>query len=584
MRPTIAIYGIQDRNSFDRPGFTHDHSICRMENGQVTHYLQLERWTRRKYDNRMHLHIEELLGEGHVPLTSDTDLVFVNSFVGNSFISQNGQVRFESQPRKALTPDVVDGYGWVGLEKWQGQEYQAYSMDHELAHVSANLPFHGTFRENSLLIHFDGGASLGNFSAYLLRKGKLEVLECHWELSQLSKLFNDNALSFALLNHQAGEHCAVPGKLMGFATLRPAQAELKRWLHQNDWFKDIWQDATPFYTKAKSEFGWAGKLGDTHDPFLQSVAACIQAAFQHHWMNHLAKLQERIQADHLYLSGGCALNIVANTAIINTHLFQEVFIPPCPGDSGLSLGAAAFLEWKKHGTISQQSPYLNSVGLKPKAMDWDQTLVQQVSDAIAAGKVIGFYQGNGEIGPRALGNRSIIARPDSRELAQKVSMTCKGREWYRPIAPVMREEQARRLTGLAHIHHLSRYMLLDFKIPEQHHAPIQGVVHANGTARIQTLFTPSDNPFLWALLCNLEKAHGIPALINTSFNQQGEPIVHTEAQALQSAKDMKLDGVVLSGTFQKLKSWTGKKYKSPRTGRIFCIKMKSSLVGNSKPC
>lgn len=552
MKPTIAIYGIQDRNHYGLPGYTHDHSICRMEGGEITHYLQLERWTRRKYDNQMHLHLEELMDQGIVPFAGDPDLVFVNSFVGSSFISQNGRIRFEHQPRKGLVADVVPGYGWVEAQKWEGKEFTAFSIDHELAHVITNLPFHGPIRDNSLLVHFDGGASLGNFSAYTYRNGKLNVLAYHWELARLSKFFNDNALSFALLNHEPGEHCAVPGKLMGFATIGAPNPKLREWLRTNQWFMDIWNDQRLFVEAAKRDFGWQGKLGDTRDVFLQDIAACIQWEFQESWFAYLEQLQKREKADFLYLSGGCALNIVANTQIVDSGLFQDVFIPPCPGDSGLSIGAAAFLERKKHGEVKLHGPCLNNAGLTDSDWSWNQSSVRQAGEALVQGKIIGICNGSAEAGPRALGNRSILARPDSPALAQKVSMDCKGREWYRPIAPVMLEKNAKRLTGKSTIHHLSRLMLLDFHIPPSYWAEIAGVVHANGTSRIQTLFSRMDNPFLWDVLTYLDEVHQVPALINTSFNRQGEPIVHTAAQAMESAVQMGLDAVVLNGSFHPL--------------------------------
>ena len=554
MRPTIAIYGIQDRHNFAFPGFTHDHSICRMEGGRITHYLQLERRTRRKYDNQMHLHLEELMDEEIIPFSLDSDLVFVNSFAGNCFLSQNGRIRFEQMPRTTLTPDVLLGYGWVETANRQENSFNFFAMDHELAHVCSNLPFHGPFRENALLVHFDGGASLGNFSAFQYKNGKLEGLECHWELSHLSKFFNDNALAFALLSHTPGEHCAVPGKLMGFATLGRPDAQLRDWLRQSGWFKDMWKDHAVFYRAAKSDWGWQGKLGDTHDPFLQNLAACFQAEFEEVWLNYLFRLQERINAGYLYLSGGCALNIVANTRIINAGWFQDVFIPPCPGDSGLSIGAAAFMEWKKYGKVELNTPYLNNAGLKPVPWKYDQQLIRKVGDALAEGRIIGVANGPAEAGPRALGNRSILARPDSKPLAEKVSRECKGREWYRPIAPVMLEKHAKKLTDLNDIHHLSRYMLLDFKIPTEKQIEIQGVVHANGTARIQTLFGKQQNPFLWDLLSYLDEVHHVPALINTSFNKRGEPIVHTPTHARKSALEMGLDGLVSNFDFQLIKS------------------------------
>ena len=125
-------------------------------------------------------------------------------------------------------------------------------------------------------------------------------------------------------------------------------------------------------------------------------------------------------------------------------------------------------------------------------------------------------------------------------------MECKGREWYRPVAPVMLEKNARYFTGKDSIHPLSRYMLLDFDILPERQAELAGAVHVDGTSRIQTLFVREDNPWLWDLLTRLDERYRVKALINTSFNRRGEPIVHTPEDALASAREMKIDGVVIN--------------------------------------
>lgn len=523
-----------------------------MQEGRVQQYLQLERVTRRKHDNDLPLHFERLIEEGMIPLAGPFDLIFVNSFAGNCFITANGRIRFEQTPRTRLTPDLVPGYCWIHSQRVSNDQVTAYAIDHELAHVFSNLPFFGEFRDNALLVHLDGGASISNFSAYRYRDRKLEPIEHNWQLAGTCSFYNDNALSFALVNHVPAEHLAVPGKLMGFATMGRPRAELMDWLRVNGFFKEIWQDKSPFYDKAFADFGWRGELGDTRDGFLQDVAAAFQQIFEDEWLDYLTRLQERVNADYLYFAGGCALNIVANTRIVDGGLFEDVFIPPCPGDSGLAIGAAAFNAWK-HGEVQgAHSPYLNNALLPAAADDYSPELVKETARRIAAGAVIGLCNGAGEAGPRALGNRSIVARPDSLDIARRVSMKCKGREWYRPIAPVMLEKHARRLTGRASIHHLSRYMLLDFLIPEENRAEIVGVVHADGTSRIQTVFRRSDNPFVWDLLSCLDQDFQIPALINTSFNHRGEPIVHTPDQAMQSARNMGLDAVVINYRLSEL--------------------------------
>lgn len=163
------------------------------------------------------------------------------------------------------------------------------------------------------------------------------------------------------------------------------------------------------------------------------------------------------------------------------------------------------------------------------------------------GKVIGACNGYGEAGPRALGNRSLLCLANSKKLAQKVSMQHKQREWYRPVAPIMLAENTKYFTGLKEINHLSKYMLLDFHILPEKQQEMEGAVHIDGTARIQSLFERTDNPYIWDVLTYLDKHHGIKAMINTSFNSKGEPIVHTEKDAISSAKKMRIDGVVLQG-------------------------------------
>jgi len=551
-RPTLAIYGIQDRGRYRYPGFTHDHAYCLMQDGHVLQYLQLERVTRRKHDNEMHAHLERLVEEGMIPLAGPFDLIFVNSFAGNSFISANGRIRFEQTPRTTLTPDLVPGHCWIQSRRIANDQVSAYSIDHELAHVFSNLPFHGDFKDNALLIHLDGGASISNFSAYRYRDRQITPLECHWQLAEPCSFYNDNALSFALVNHVPAEHLAVPGKLMGFATMGTPRQEIVDWLRANGFFKEIWQDKTSFHHQAKAEFGWRGELGDTHDVFLQDVAAAFQRIFEDEWLGYLTRLQEQVKADYLYFSGGCALNIVANTRIIDGGLFKDVFIPPCPGDSGLPIGAAAYNSWKQGHVAVRHSPYLNNALLPPCPAEYPAELVTETARLIADGAVIGLCNGMGEAGPRALGNRSIVVRPDSADIARRVSMECKGREWYRPIAPMMLEKHARRLTGREHIHGLSRYMLLDYAIPEPFQAEIAGVVHTDGTSRVQTVFERDDNPFVWDLLTCLDEAHRIPALINTSFNHRGEPIVHGTDQAMKSARNMSLDAVMTNYELYRL--------------------------------
>lgn len=551
-KPTLAIFGIKDRFQSDRPTFVHDHNLCLMQNGKILQYLQLERFTRRKYDNRLDEFIEDLIDNKLLDLPEDFDLVNVNVFAGNSFLSKSGRLRVESNLQKELKADFDEAKAWFQSENWKGKEINAYECSHELAHIFSCLPFWGKFKENSLLVSFDGASSLCNFSAWHFINEQIKPLEYHWELGYLSKFFNDNPLTFGVLNATKEDHCSVPGKLMGYASWGNYREDIELWLKANEYFKNHWKQENVIFQSIKDNFGITINEFDNKISFLQDIAAAFQHIFERDFIAKIADLQKKVNADYLYYAGGCALNIVTNTKLISQNLFKDVFIPPCCNDSGLSLGAAAFLEWKKGNDIRIHLPYLCNIGLpNQKTADISNGLIKQTAEILLNGGIIGICNGNAEVGPRALGNRSLLALANNKEIARKLSMDVKKREWYRPVAPIMLDEVAKQVT-VQPMHHLAKYMLLDFNVKPEFQNDLAGGIHANQTARIQTITSESDNPFMFRLLYYLHKNHNIPALINTSFNAQGEPIVHTPEQAMQSAKRMNLQGVIINNQLYHL--------------------------------
>lgn len=551
MKPTVAIYGIKDRNLFKYPAFVHDHNICVMQAGKVLQYLHLERYTKRKYDNRLDLFIEQLADENVLQLPEDFDLVCVNDFVGNAFVSKDGRLRFEANKQESLAFDTFKSNAYFQYDGWNGKEINAFLCQHEVAHICSTLPFFSDFKDNSLLISIDGGSSLGNYSAFLYKDGKIKLIENNWtDLGFASKLFNDNSLSFKMLNASPGMHCAVPGKLMGFASWGSYSPEIEDWLLNNNYFKEYWNKESDILESIKKKFGVDAEF-DTHDPFMQNIAATMQSIFEKAVLNKMESLQRRFHADYLYYGGGCALNIVTNTKIVESGLFKNVFIAPCCNDSGLSIGAAAFLERQKGNEIRIHTPYLNNVGLD--CVDTNSPsneLLRECAKILLSKGIIGVCNGYGEAGPRALGNRSLLALPNDKTLSQKLSMTVKKREWYRPVAPIMLKTVAEKVAK-QRITPISKYMLSDFEIKHEFDNDLCGVIHANQTSRIQTLESRNDNPFMFDLLTYLFENHGVLALINTSFNAQGEPIVHTKDDAFQSAKRMNLDALVYNNQLFK---------------------------------
>ncbi len=545
--PTLGLYGIQDINDSGIPTLSHDHGLTYMHNGKILKHLQLERWEQYKHSNRLPTHLMTLLKQEGL-LQGEFDLVFTDNILGRSFINNQGNLRFEAPLKAKLANDLEEGRAW-----WLNEPRKAYILNHELAHLGSCLPFYGAFIENSLLIHFDGGASLSNFSAWQYKNNELMLLHADWQMKELSGIFNANALMFGILGAKQADLNSVPGKLMGFAAFGQARPELEDWLIEHNFFADLWKSKKLFFEKAAEKFQVKLKHLNPKDPFIQDIVATAHAYFVRKSLQRFQELQEQTQTDYLYYSGGTALSIVLNTQLVNKQIFKQIYIPPCCSDSGLALGAAAFMEWKKHGQVQLHSPYLNNWGIENYRSQYQQSDIQQIAALLQQGKVIGICNGAGEAGPRALGNRSILALASSKKLAQKVSMDLKKREWYRPLAPVMLRQNIFYFTGKQQPDLLARHMLLDFDILPERQQELAGGMHVDHTARIQMIDEKSDNRFILDLLTYLDQKYQIKALLNTSFNIAGKPIVHNAKDALESARIMELDGLVINGKLQDFK-------------------------------
>jgi len=546
-RRILAVYGIQDTMNEPYPEYVHDHNLTLYENGRIVKHLALERITGRKYDSSLPQRLYSLLKQEKLLAGDGFSLVFVDNPVGRAFINTEGNIRFEAPLRDTLANTPERGRGW-----FLDRPVDAWVVNHELAHVFSALPFAGEFKDNSLHVHFDGGASRSNFSAWHYREGRLELLEHHWEMQYLSSLFNANALVFSMIGAGKKDQNGLPGKFMGYSAYGRYDSEIESWLARHDFFRDIWGDKQFFFVRVKEDWKIELRSFDLRHGFLQDVAATIQHIFQRDLLGKMKQLQTATRADYLYYTGGSALNIKANTLLAESGLFREIFIPPCTNDSGLSIGAGACLEWHRKGKVEQHGPYLNNWGLDPVKVDYTREDLRQAAACIVDGKAVALYNGYGEAGPRALGNRSIIARADRPELARQISMAMKKREWYRPVAPVMLERNLPHFNAGAASSLPARYMLRDFHVPAGPDRELAGALHVDQTARIQVLDRRQDNPYLYDLLEMLEDKHHIKALINTSFNAPGKPIVHTAEDAHNQARRMGIHHLVIHGKMIRL--------------------------------
>lgn len=548
---TIGLYGIRDTTNGTQPTYVHDHGLAVMRDGQVQTVVPLERWTRRKNDNRLCDLLPSLLDDLHLG-DEAVRFVSVNSFVGDSFQTTDGNLRIEPagtvRIQSMLQPARVRWFP-DGLRP---REATAEVLCHEFAHVASLLPFVGRFEPNSLLVHIDGGASDSASSFWYWDGSSANLLESSWDQLKIPvNNFNGSPLVRAILGFQSHEHLSIPGKLMGYAGHGESNPQLLAFLEEHAFFLNGPEQPTELLAIVNRRFGTNWSRFDAQEPLCRDLCATIQTHFENTICSAILGWQKRTNAEHLYYAGGAALNIPTNARLERSGAFRSVHVPPCTNDTGLALGAAAWREFQDRGELPVHSPFL----CKQQGPGIEVSLheLERIADWIAAGEVIGICNGDAEIGPRALGHRSILARPDSIELRRRVSEEIKRREWYRPVAPVLTLEVAMQAFG-GYLEHsrLASFMLGAYSLLPAWRSHFAGVIHADGSLRPQIV--RSDEPegqFMYALLTCLWARHGLAGLINTSFNGPGEPIVQSPADALDCGRRLGLDGVVVNGSIHR---------------------------------
>ena len=537
---TVGLYGIADTTSGRGPSYTHDHNLALMRDGRVLTVVQLERWTGRKFDNRLPEFVGEILAR-LIPPNEDVRFVSVNTFMGSSFISADGNLRIEPRGEVAISADLVPAdVHWFpdGLNR---RPAEGWVLCHEFAHIGSLLPFVGAFEDGALAAHIDGGASRSASSFWSVEGGRPQLRDASWDLlKDVVNNFNASPAARTILGLEPADHLALPGRLMGYAGLGQADDELEQWLRGRGWL--LGEDDSTARRLLIERLGTA----DQRDRPCQDLAATMQRAFLRRVSG---ELKSRAPAGGtLYLAGGAALNIPTNAALLE-H-FDSVWVPPGTNDGGLALGAAAWVEYLDHGRLQRHDPFLNRFDVPDE--EPDPSAVEEVARRLADREVIGVCNGGAELGPRALGHRSILARADDVELRVRVSETIKRREWYRPVAPVLCSEAAREILGeRAAGSSLSRWMLGAWPVQPDWRGHLSGVLHRDGSVRAQVVPDDGENAWLAELLRTLWRRHGIPALINTSFNGPGRPIVHRHEDAIPEAQSLGLDGVVVHGSLHR---------------------------------
>ena len=293
-----------------------------------------------------------------------------------------------------------------------------------------------------------------------------------------------------------------------------------------------------------------GQLTENH----KNIAAALQYQLEQVILKQLKLAKKKFKLNKLCLSGGVALNCSLNGKIVESKIFKEIFVQPASGDDGSAYGAALlayaeekknFLPKKMHNFYmgSSFSNYeIEKVLLKLKLKyQRPKNLFKVTSQYLSKGKIVGWFQGKAEFGPRALGNRSILCKPYPKEMKSYLNKMVKFREEFRPFAPSVLNEFRK---DYFEINQDSPHMLIACKVKKDKIKDIPATVHVDKTCRVQTV-KKKTNPKFYNLIKEFYKITKVPVLLNTSFNIKGQPIVNTPLQAIETFKFSKINVLVI---------------------------------------
>lgn len=436
-------------------------------------------------------------------------------------------------------------------------------INHHLAH--AHSTFYSSPFESAAVLIVDGrGSEKETQSLFMANSEGIELVESTTKVGI--------GLLYAAVTQAIGFGLLQEGKTMGLA---PYGADVEKQIFS---FPRVFEGIATDYGSFCIEDSY--EIQASHQPIV-TFEDKARAAFEVQQecemaLLHLARYAfERTGASYLCISGGVALNSVANYKILQSGIFKDIFINPAASDTGIPLGSALYGYHhilKRPKTYEAISPYLGpSYGQErilaaieayrgtpyhPEAFEGFQVEAEdalgRAAELLTKNRIVAHFQWRSEMGPRALGNRSILMSPLTAENKDVLNNQVKHREAFRPFAPVILEEFTREYF---YIDRPSPYMLLVPNVVQDKRSVIPAVTHVDGTGRLQTV-RQDFNPHLYAIVERFHQKTGVPVLLNTSFNVANEPIVESPEDAIRCFLSTGIDALLI-GDYLLIKSETG---------------------------
>jgi carbamoyltransferase len=448
---------------------------------------------------------------------------------------------------KKLRPEIVS-WAVLGLKDVELQTYlkrfqsvkKVIYYSHHLAHV-ASAVFTSSFNSgNFITLDNRGGFESGLLGCF--KKDDIEIIAQIPIQSSLGAMYENvtGLLGFRPHSHE--------GKVMGLSAYgRPFAKKFCSYLGEFG-INVNWNLIESVASIVNEQCG-----SDPTKDARKDIAATVQRDLEEVVLMLLEDLVSLTGYKNLHLAGGIALNSNMNGRIFDSKLVKDLFVQPAANDAGVALGAAilAGIEFNEKTSVKMNHAYygpsysneeikkiLENLKLK---YEYQEDIEGAVAELLAKGKIVGWLRGRMEIGPRALGARSILADPSDSGMKDKINYFVKHREWWRPFAPSISIEYSNRyLPNLRD----APFMIVNSDVREEHLGEIVSATHIDKTCRPQTV-EKEYCPSYYKLIENFRKIKGAPAILNTSFNYQGEPIVCTPSDALRTFFSTGLDNLAL---------------------------------------
>ena len=443
-------------------------------------------------------------------------------------------------------------------------------VEHHVAHAASSF-YSSPFRDAAVL-SLDG---LGDFASMLWGTGRDKDLKIE------GYVFFPHSLGFyysAITQYLGMWRYGDEYKTMGLASFgEPKYADefqriaragrgmdfslgLRYFTHQRHGVDTTFEEGEPvigrlYSDRLERDLGPARQAGAPVEGRHQDIASSLQWQLEDVVLTLIDRLQSETGLKNLCYAGGVAFNCVANGKIRDRTPFEDIYIHPAAGDAGLAVGAAQYVYhqvlgrprtssidhayWGPETSPDRLKEALDNSGLSYRALDVP-ALTEEAARRIADGKVVGWYQGKSEWGPRALGNRSILVDPRRADMKDILNTRIKHRETFRPFAPSVLEE---RVGEWFESDAPSPFMLMAYPVREEKRELIPAPTHVDGTGRLQTV-SRETNPMYHELISAFDRLTGVPVLLNTSFNES-EPIVNSPEQALDCFGRTGMDALVM---------------------------------------